>query len=109
MFDPLTLKIAEGVMLGIFLAACSICLVVLFVSAKGADKDQPRSGSAIRAGLFMLGASIAVFLLTQWLMGGHGIMSLLNPFLIPVVITAKGLLLEISKPRPRRPTAPSAD
>lgn len=101
MLDPLTLKIAEGIMLGIFLAGCSAGLVVLFVGTKGVDEGHPRSWHSVRWSLFMLGVTIAIFLATQWLIGGHGFMALLNPFLIPVVIMAKVALVDISKPKPR--------
>jgi predicted permease len=104
--DSLTLKIADGVMLDIFSAAFLLCLIFLFIETKGIHEGQPRSWSAVRWSLFMLGASIAVFLFTQWLMRAHGITALINPFLIPVVIIAKVLLIEISKPKPQVSHAP---
>jgi hypothetical protein len=107
MADSLTLKIAEGVMLGIISTGVLLCLVFVFIGTKGINQDQPRSWSAVRGYLFMLGAGIAVFLFTQWLFFGHGIMALLNPFLFPVVIMAKVLIIEISKPKPHGNHGPS--
>lgn len=88
-------------MLGIFSAAEVAGLILVFAGTKGLNQDQPRSWRAVRGSLLGFGVCLMIALVLQWLLGLHGIEALMNPFLFPVAISAKLLLIEINKPAPR--------